>query len=195
MTTQIDKKSRQTSKRRQIVEAAFNLFKENGFYATGVDLIMRTANVSKRTLYKYFPSKNDLIVAVLEHYRSTYKEHIHALLDDQDMTSQEKILAIFDDATSWFDDTNFHGCLAVNAMGEFSGKDQAIEESCISFKHWEIELLSNLTKDFDEKSPDELAHKLFVLLEGMSSIAQVTKGTYPVDMTKMATEIIEMHLS
>ena len=195
MPNHIDEKSLQNPKRLQIVEAAFKLFKERGFYATGVDLIMRTANVSKRTLYKYFPSKNDLIVTVLEHYRTTYKEHMHTLLDHQDMTSKEKILAIFDDATSWFDDTNFHGCLAVNAMGEFSGKDQVIEDSCISFKRWEIEVLSNLTKGFDEKSPDELAHKLFVLLEGMSAIAQVTKGTYPVDMTKMATEIIELHIS
>ena len=58
-----------SSKRDQMVEAAYNLFRENGFYATGVDLIMRTANVSKRTLYKYFPSKNDLIVAVLDYPR------------------------------------------------------------------------------------------------------------------------------
>jgi len=195
MTNQIKDTSPQTPKKRQIVEAAFKLFKDNGFYATGVDLIMRTANVSKRTMYKYFPSKNDLIVAVLEHYRTIYKEHLNSLLNQSDMNSQEKILAIFDDATGWFDDINFHGCLAVNAMGEFSGKDQAIENSCICFKRWEIEVLSNLTKDFEEKNPDQLAHKLFVLLEGMSAIAQVTKGTYPVDMTKMASEIIEMHLS
>jgi len=195
MTDNADLKMKQSPKRKQIIEAAFQLFKDNGFYATGVDLIMRTANVSKRTLYKYFPSKNELIVAVLEHYRSTYKEHLHALLDHEDMDSREKILTIFDDAMIWFDDTNFHGCLAVNAMGEFSGKNQAIENSCICFKHWEIDVLGNLTKDLDRRNPDELAHKLFVLLEGMSAIAQVTKGSYPVDMTKMADEIIQAHLS
>ncbi|MEE9395627.1 MAG: helix-turn-helix domain-containing protein, partial [Methylococcales bacterium] len=54
MPNHIDEKSLQNPKRLQIVEAAFKLFKERGFYATGVDLIMRTANVSKRTLYKYF---------------------------------------------------------------------------------------------------------------------------------------------
>jgi AcrR family transcriptional regulator len=195
MTSKTEQKMRQSPKRKQIIEAAFKLFKENGFYATGVDLIMRTAKVSKRTLYKYFPSKNNLIVAVLEHYRSTYKEHMHGLLNHQDMSSREKILAIFDDAMSWFTDTNFHGCLAVNAMAEFSGKDQAIENSCLCFKHWEIDVLSNLSKDLDNSNADELAHKLFVLLEGMSAIAQVTKAACPIDMVKMADEIIDAHLS
>lgn len=190
-----DKTAPESQKKRQIVEAAFKLFKARGFYATGVDLIMQTANVSKRTLYKYFPTKNDLIVAVLDHYRTTYAEYLNQILNQKDNSSREKILAIFEDAKQWFEDINFHGCLAVNAMGEFSGKDQAIENSCIRFKRWEIEVLQTLSKDIDSKQPDELAYKLFVLLEGMSSIAQVTKGTCPVDMTAMANEIIEKHVT
>ena len=182
-------------KKQQIVEAAFNLFKASGFHATGVDLIMQTAKVSKRTMYRYFPTKNDLILAVLEHYRTTYTEHVNEILGQPDKTSREKILAVFDDAKQWFNDTNFRGCLAVNAMGEFSGKNQAIENSCMRFKRWEIELLQILTKDINPHKSDELACKLFVLLEGMSSIAQVTKGTYPIDMTMMANEIIENHYS
>jgi AcrR family transcriptional regulator len=190
-----DKTAPESQKRRQIVEAAFKLFKARGFYATGVDLIMQTASVSKRTLYKYFPTKNDLIVAVLDYYRTTYAEHLNQILHQKDNSSREKILAIFEDAKQWFEDINFHGCLAVNAMGEFSGKDQAIENSCIRFKRWEIEVLQTLSKDIDSKQPDELAYKLFVLLEGMSSIAQVTKGTCPVDMTAMVNEIIEKHVT
>jgi AcrR family transcriptional regulator len=188
-------KSLSDKQKKQIVETAFKLFKENGFYATGVDLIIKTANVSKRTLYKYFSTKNELIVAVLEHYHETYKEHLHALLDDEEMDSRDKISAIFEDAKRWFGNISFHGCLAVNAMGEFSGKDQAIENSCICFKRWEIDLLLTLAKDIDEKNPDQLAHKLFVLLEGMSAIAQVSKGDYPVSMVEMANEIIDMHLA
>ena len=177
-----------------IVETAFNLFKKNGFYATGVDLIMREAGVSKRTLYKYFHTKNELIVAVLEYYQTSYQEHLDDLLAEViSATAREKILLIFDDANSWFDDINFHGCLAVNAMGEFSGKDQAIEIACINFKHWEIDVFSGLTKQLDVDKPIELAYKLFVILEGMSSIAQVTKGNCPVDMRIMAEQLIDSH--
>jgi AcrR family transcriptional regulator len=65
------------------VEAAFKLFTENGFYATGVDLIMHESKVSKRTMYVYFPTKNDLIVAVLEFYRADYERKFNDVRTQQ----------------------------------------------------------------------------------------------------------------
>lgn len=182
------------TKKNQIIEAAFKLFGENGFYATGVDLIMQTARVSKRTLYNHFSTKNDLIVAVLIHYREGYKERLDKILEQGTKTSREKIIAIFDDAKLWFDDPNFHGCLAVNAMGEFSGKNRDIETSCQSFKRWELQILRDLAKDTGVLNPDDLAYKLFILLEGMASIAQVTKGKFPVDMSEMAKDLIDQRI-
>lgn len=184
---------RSNSKKNTIVETAFDLFKQNGFYATGVDLIMREAGVSKRTLYKYFPTKNELIVAVLEHYRSTYQLHMDELIEVEGVSARDKIKAIFDDAVTWFGDVNFHGCLAVNAMGEFSGKEEAIESACQRFKQWEMGVLHALCREIDEQHPEKLAYKLFVLLEGMSAIAQVNKGLCPVDMVAMAEGIIDKH--
>lgn len=193
MATDKNKISIKPSKKETIVETAFRLFKRNGFYATGVDLIMRESGVSKRTLYKCFRTKNELIVAVLEYYRVTYQEHMDTVLDEN-RTATDNILAIFDDAKSWFDDTNFHGCLAVNAMGEFSDKNQSIEDSCLGFKQWKIGVLQKLSKEIVAGHSDELAYKLFVLLEGMSSIAQVNKGRCPVDMTAMAAHVIKNHI-
>ncbi len=184
-----------TLKQDAIVETAYRLFKENGFYATGVDLIMREAGISKRTLYKYFPTKNELIVAVLEHYRLNYRQHMDRLLAEDKGNERGKIRAIFADAATWFGNVNFHGCLAVNAMGEFAGKDDAIEKACLRFKQWEMDVLRELCLSMGANKADELAYKLFVLLEGMSAIAQVNKGPSPVDMTAMADEIIDRHMS
>lgn len=180
-----------SAKRQQIINAAFDLFSANGFFATGVDLIMRTANVSKRTLYKYFPTKNDLILAVLEYYRSDYKERLKKLIGRNDYSPREKILAIFDDAGSWFGNANFHGCLAVNAMAEYSGKDHQIENSCQCFKEWERNMLQELASELGAHQPEQLAFKLFVLLEGMAATAQVNNSAPPVDMSKMASELID----
>jgi AcrR family transcriptional regulator len=182
-------------KKQLIVETAFRLFKQNGFYATGVDLIMREAGVSKRTLYKYFRTKNDLIIAVLEYYRSSYQQHLDDLLGKQSNSAEDKIRIIFEDAKSWFGDTNFHGCLAVNAMAEYAGKDGLIEDSCLEFKRWEIDVLQQLCLEMDAKDHEKLAYKLFVLLEGMSAIAQVNKGSFPVDMTEMANRLIAEHMN
>ncbi|WP_305909786.1 TetR/AcrR family transcriptional regulator [Methylomarinum sp. Ch1-1] len=186
---------RTTIKKDAIVETAYRLFKENGFYATGVDLIMREAAVSKRTLYKYYPTKNALILAVLEHYRASYQQHIDELLENAQEDARDKIRAIFNDAAGWFGDVNFHGCLAVNAMGEFADKDEAIENACRQFKQWEVGVLTELCTAMGADQAGQLAYKLFVLLEGMSAIAQVNKGVCPVDMIALAEQVIDAHLS
>jgi hypothetical protein len=49
--------------RERILETAADLFYEHGFHAVGVDLIIERAGVAKTTLYRHFPSKDDLIVA------------------------------------------------------------------------------------------------------------------------------------
>ena len=52
---------RAMAKRRQILDAAQSLFLEHGFEGTSMDAITAAAGVSKRTLYKYYASKEDLL--------------------------------------------------------------------------------------------------------------------------------------
>ena len=191
MNNEIEAVTKKSIKRLQVIQAAFKLFTENGFYATGVDLIMRQANVSKRTMYIYFPTKNDLIVAVLEFYRANYERSLSDLLARNDLSSHEKIVAIFEDAGNWFADRQFHGCLAVNAMGEFAGKDPNIENACLEFKTWELDVFRELTKGLPVMNPHDLAFKLLVLLEGMGAIALVMKQPCPIDIKQMVNDLID----
>ena len=52
-------------KRDAIVQAAIVEFRANGFEATSVDKVAARAEVSKRTLYNHFPSKDELFAAIL----------------------------------------------------------------------------------------------------------------------------------
>ena len=49
----------------KILAAASELFYSQGVRATGVDAIAKAANTTKMSLYKYFPSKDDLVIAFL----------------------------------------------------------------------------------------------------------------------------------
>ena len=75
-------------------------------------------------------------------------------------------------------------------MGEFGGKDTAIEQACQRFKQWEINLLRELALELNPNHGEVLAYQLFVLLEGMTSIALVIKDL-PIDMTRMAEKLID----
>jgi AcrR family transcriptional regulator len=57
--------TRQETKRRQVLEAARQLFLERGFDGASTDAIANRAQVSKETLYRYHRSKEALLVAVM----------------------------------------------------------------------------------------------------------------------------------
>jgi TetR/AcrR family transcriptional regulator, mexJK operon transcriptional repressor len=56
---------RARAKRDQILSGARRVFMRDGFAAASTDAIAAEAKVSKRTLYVYYPSKEDLFVDVL----------------------------------------------------------------------------------------------------------------------------------
>jgi AcrR family transcriptional regulator len=56
-------RERQAQRTREVIQdAATRLFLASGFHAVGVNEIAAAAEVSKRTLFKYFPSKEDLVI-------------------------------------------------------------------------------------------------------------------------------------
>jgi AcrR family transcriptional regulator len=59
--------TRPGSKPAQIMLAAKDLFTSQGFGATSMDAIARTANVSKATLYAHFSGKEELFAAIVSH--------------------------------------------------------------------------------------------------------------------------------
>lgn len=59
------KQSRSDLKRSAIVEAAIEAFREEGVKATSMDRLAKLANVSKRTIYNHFVSKEALVLHLL----------------------------------------------------------------------------------------------------------------------------------
>jgi len=62
------RRRRKEARPAELLEAALGLFVERGFTATRSDDVARAAGVSKGTLYLYFPSKEELLKAVIQHY-------------------------------------------------------------------------------------------------------------------------------
>jgi AcrR family transcriptional regulator len=76
-------------KRQQILEGAQNVFLRMGFDAASMNDITREAGVSKGTIYVYFNSKEDLFVALCEHYRMTTFSKMVAKIDKGFSTREE----------------------------------------------------------------------------------------------------------
>ncbi|MCZ8519568.1 MULTISPECIES: TetR/AcrR family transcriptional regulator [Paenibacillus] len=55
------------NKKQVLLDTALTLFIEHGFANTTIQMILDASGVSKGTFYKFFDSKNELIVAIFEH--------------------------------------------------------------------------------------------------------------------------------
>ena len=85
------KRSKNETKRQQILSAAINLFVEQGYSATSMEQIAKNADVSKQTVYSHFGNKDDLFSASIE--QKCESLHIldlsmHDLSDPQDILFQ-----------------------------------------------------------------------------------------------------------
>lgn len=77
-------------KKEAFVEAAQRLFSEKGFENTSIDEVAKLSGLTKRTLYQYFQSKEDLFYAVaLKGAQELYEASIAAI--DQGENAREKI--------------------------------------------------------------------------------------------------------
>ena len=165
-----------TSERREhLIDTAIGLFAEAGFHATGIDTILEEAGVSKKTLYRHFRSKEELILAALKKYDGLFRNNFMRQVEARADTPRDRLLAVFDVAEAWFQQNNFYGCMFINAIGEYSEPDTPIRQTCKEFKAMMRGYIRELCGQAKVSDPDALAEELALLLEGAIVTAQVSQ--------------------
>lgn len=162
------------SRREDIIKTAIRLFSQHGFHNTGVDLVMIEAKVSKKTLYTYFRSKDELILAALQSYDGLFRNSFMKQVDKLATKPEEKLLAVFDVAKTWFMQDNFFGCMFINVVGEYSDKDTPTRKIAQHFKMQMHKFIESQCVKTKAKHPAVLAEELALLLEGAIVTAQVS---------------------
>ena len=93
-------------KRKAIVLAAIAEFREHGFSGTSMDRVAAAADVSKRTVYNHFPSKDELFEAILDHLW----DRSHSLADvayDAARPLRAQLLAVLEQKMELLNDASF----------------------------------------------------------------------------------------
>ncbi len=87
--------------RRRIIDAAYECFWRAGFTRTNLDSIAARARVTKRTLYSYFRSKDDLLAAVLTHYNELAAQRFKRIGDRMPPGRDGLIDSFFGQLAGW----------------------------------------------------------------------------------------------
>jgi AcrR family transcriptional regulator len=168
--------------RERIESAAAQLFYHHGINATGVDLIAHEANVSKRTLYQHFPSKNDLVDTYLRGMDAHGGSPSERRLDDETLPARDRLLAIFEMSRR----DVLRGCPFHNAAVESAGSLPRTDQIVRTHKQQFTRRLIAVAREAGASDPDRLGQQLAVLFEGATAMATSLNDTAPVGHARAA---------
>jgi AcrR family transcriptional regulator len=165
--------------RERILTTAYRLFTRRGIRAVGTEEVIARSGVAKATLYRHFPSKNDLVLAVLQRREELWTL---GLVEQQSRlrggTPEEELLAIFDVFHDWFQEhfqehEEFDGCSFINVLLELGAAHPAGQAS--------IKYLDNIRQILRERAEaaglvdvDDFARSWHILMKG--SIITAAEG-------------------
>ena len=153
--------------RQRILDTAYELFSRRGVRGVGVDDVIEHAGVAKATLYRHFPSKDDLVLAFLERREQRWtREWVEAEAKRRGTTSEERLLAIFDLFDEWFQRDDFEGCSFINTLLEVGDPDHPLGRASARHLQTVRSIVSGLAGEAGLNDPESFAHSWHILMKG-----------------------------
>jgi len=174
----------------KILVAASELFYSQGIRATGVDAIAKAANTTKMSLYKYFPSKDALVLAFLRKRDEDFRTWFVAQVDAKAAEPKDKLLAVFDVLGEWMDIPEFRGCAFINASAEFPLEGNSVHQVSAEFYDKFRHYIAGLAGWIGVKSPENLALQLSLLVEGAIVSEQMKRRSGAAEQGKLAAMML-----
>jgi AcrR family transcriptional regulator len=160
--------------RQRILDTAYELFARRGIRAVGIDEVIERAGVAKATLYRHFPSKDDLVVAFLELREQRWTlAWVEAEARRRGATAEEQLLAIFDLFDDWFHRDDFEACSFINVLLEMGPTHPAGRASILHLENIRS-VVSRLAEEAGLRDPESFARSWHILMKG--SIVSATEG-------------------
>lgn len=152
--------------REHILRTASDLFYRRGVRAVGVDLIIQEAGVAKTSLYRHFPTKDDLIVAFLEREDVDFWSVWDAVAGQHASDPMGELEGHMRWIGERLSRSNYRGCPQINVAAEFAEPDHPARQVSRAHMHALRARLSLLAHRLDVPRPQELAAQLALLVNG-----------------------------
>jgi AcrR family transcriptional regulator len=176
--------------RQRILDAASELFYQQGIRATGINTIISHSGVAKATFFHHFPAKNDLVVAWLELPASRWFDRIRTELDGKPEPPASRLLTFFDLLGEWFERDDFRGCAFQNAAAETPEAAHPVRQATHDYTLEIRDYLRRIANDAGLPHPARTAEQLHLLAEGAIAAAVATRSPEAAKVARAAAERI-----
>ena len=183
---------KETTPKDKVFQTASRLFYQNGYRAIGVDTLAAESGIGKMTLYRHYPSKDDLIVAYLQASDETFWTNFKQISDNA-LTPQAKLLAFFEALQDYVITPECHGCPFLNVATEYPETDYAGHQIAIRHKQTVRARFTELARQANARQPEVLADALFLLMDGAYMAARMFSSSPrnpAANLTEIARQLI-----
>lgn len=170
--------------RDRIVNTACRLFYHQGYNSTGINQVIKEAEVAKASLYQYFPSKEDLLVEYLVITGNNTNDELKATAQKH-KSARQKVLALFDFLLKFSKQQNFHGCNFLNIAAEIPKDNEKVKSLIRKQKNSLRNLFFEILKPAGK---EDLADELYLLFDAALISSKVHGHPWPI---KTARQIVE----
>lgn len=173
--------------RQRIVETAERLFYAEGLRAVGVDRIIAEAEVAKMTLYNHFPSKDDLILAVLEFREAKFDAMFEKWMGRHLASGKNRLEAFFSALKDWFKSPGFRGCMFINSCVELADAGHAASKFSAQHKQRFHALLKQCITEYSgSQEANRVSPAIALLVEGAIIAAVMEQSAKPAAVARDA---------
>src|ERR1700753_578607 len=148
--------------RERILSASQQLFRDQGINCTGMDQLCAAAQVSKRTAYQHFTSKDELVA---EYLRRFDPDVTGGVFDRTDLTPRERLLATFEVLAPL--------CPFIAAAVEIRDPQHPARQFARDYRKASAARLPETAREAGAADPEQLGEQLALLLDGASARSRV----------------------
>jgi AcrR family transcriptional regulator len=179
----------------RIFNAACDLFYRKGIRAVGVEAIAEKAHATKMSLYRTYPSKDELVAQYLKRESELGLQRWDERLAQYPGDPRKQLSVLFAALTARTSDPASRGCAMANAAVELTDPDHPGRKIIEEHKAEERARLLRMCTDIGARDPAALADGLFLLAEGALSSTQTLGHSGPANsVAQVAEALIESQL-
>jgi AcrR family transcriptional regulator len=159
--------------RDRLLGTATGLFYADGIRAVGVDRVIAEAKVTRATLYRHFPSKDDLIVAYLTQADEAIRARLEAARA-QGASPDDVVRAVAQTIVDDIRSAGFRGCAFLNAAAEYPDQASAVHQAVLRHREWFEATMIELFAETGRIDPEPAARHFVMLRDGAMSAGCLT---------------------
>lgn len=180
-----------TANKQHVIDVASQLFFEQGFVYTSMDEIVRASKVSKSNVYYHFANKDELLLAVIDHWMETYRMELESALSRVELSVEERITLFLSSLATGIESRGYQGgCPFITLSIQAPNEETKVKEKITAFFAQLTIICGQLIQEGIEKNefsttldPNEVANLFITNLEGALFLAEVKKDNQIITTT------------